>query len=155
MRIALFPGTFDPFTLGHASVVERGLCLFDKVVIAVGINDAKKTLFDPEERLAQIKACYERQPRVEAVVYQGLTVDAAKDCGASVLLRGVRSVMDFEYERQMADVNRKLAGLETVCLLTEPELACLQSSFVRDLWKHGRDVSAFLPSAVWQRINTK
>ena len=145
-RTALFPGSFRPFTRGHSSIVERGLRLFDRVVIALGINIDK----DPEghgaaEAVREIAALYAGEPRVEVISYRGLTVDAARDCGAEFLLRGVRSVKDFEYERDMADVNRKLSGVETVLLYSLPELSAVSSSVVRELERFGADTSEFLP----------
>jgi pantetheine-phosphate adenylyltransferase len=148
MRTALFPGTFDPFTLGHRSIVHRGLALFDRIVIAVGINDAKRSMFTTEERLRQIEACFEDEPRVDICSYEGLTVECARDKNAGVILRGIRSLNDFEYERLLADVNQKISGIETVCLFTEPEYACIQSNVVRDLLLHQQDVRAFVPEAI-------
>jgi pantetheine-phosphate adenylyltransferase len=148
MKTALFPGTFDPFTLGHASVVRRGLVLFDRIVIAIGINDAKQTYYSMEERLRQIRACYQDEPRVVVTTYEGMTVDCAKNYDAIAILRGVRSLTDFEYERLLSDINLKISGIDTVCVFTEPELASIQSNVVRDLLKHNQDVSAFLPHAM-------
>jgi pantetheine-phosphate adenylyltransferase len=148
MKTALFPGTFDPFTLGHASVVRRGLILFDRIVIAIGINDAKQTFYSMEERLRQIRACYQDEPRVFVTTYEGMTVDCAKTNDAIAILRGVRSLTDFEYERLLSDINLKISGIDTVCVFTEPELASIQSNVVRDLLKHNQDVSAFVPQAM-------
>lgn len=148
MKTALFPGTFDPFTLGHASVVRRGLVLFDRIVIAIGVNDAKQTLFTMEERLSQIRACYQGEPRVEVTTYEGMTVECARAFDAVAILRGVRSLTDFEYERLLSDVNLKISGIDTVCVFTEPELASIQSNVVRDLLKHNQDVRAFVPEAM-------
>jgi pantetheine-phosphate adenylyltransferase len=148
METALFPGTFDPFTLGHASIVRRGLALFDRIIIAVGINEAKRNMFTTKERLQQIQACYKDECRVEICSYEGLTVECAREKNAGVILRGIRTLNDFEYERQLADVNQKISGIETVCLFTEPELACIQSNVVRDLLLHQQDVRAFVPEAV-------
>lgn len=144
-RIALFPGSFNPFTRGHASIVERGLALFDRIVIAVGVNPAKSTPETIEERLGSIRRLYVGEARVSVVAYDGLTVDAARSHGASFLLRGVRSVRDFEYERDMADINRRLSGVETVLLYSLPELAAVSSSIVRELDHFGADISEFLP----------
>lgn len=152
MRTALFPGTFDPFTLGHASIVDRGLNLFDSIVVAVGMNAEKKALFTLQERLAFIKACYETDPRVIVKAYEGLTVTIAKEVEACAILRGVRSIADYEYERQLSDINYRLSGIETVCLFTEPNLAFVQSSFVRDLLRHHQDVSPYVPQAICKRI---
>lgn len=140
MRIALFAGSFNPFTIGHADIVERGLAMFDEVVIAIGENQDKPSV-DIDVRVQTIRNIYKDNARVRVEVYHSLTVDYAKQIGACALLRGVRSVADFEYERQMADANRALAGIETVVLFTRPELGYISSSLVRDLIKHGADVS--------------
>jgi pantetheine-phosphate adenylyltransferase len=146
-RIALMPGSFDPFTAGHASLVERGLQLFDTVIIAIGINanklDGEQVA---EQRAEPIRRLYaDRADRVRVVTYRGLTVDLAEAEGAKFLLRGVRSVKDFEYERDMADINRRLSGVETVLLYSLPELSAVSSSVVRELASYGRDVSEFMP----------
>lgn len=148
MKTALFPGTFDPFTLGHASVVRRGLLLFDRIVIAIGVNDAKQTYYSMDERLEQIRACYTEESRVEVTAYEGMTVECAKQYDAIAILRGVRSLTDFEYERLLSDINLKISGIDTVCVFTEPELASIQSNVVRDLLKHHQDVRAFVPEAM-------
>lgn len=140
MRIALFAGSFNPFTIGHADIVERGLAMFDEVVIAIGENQDKPSA-DIDVRVQTIRNIYKDNARVRVEVYHSLTVDYAKQIGACALLRGVRSVADFEYERQMADANRALAGIETVVLFTRPELGYISSSLARDLIKHGVDVS--------------
>ena len=143
MKRALFAGSFNPFTIGHADIVKRGLELFDEVVIAIGDNQDKPSA-DIDERLAAIRSIYKDESRVRVEVYHSLTVDFAREIGASALLRGVRSVADFEYARQMADSNRALAGIETVVLFTKPELSYISSSLVRDLKKHGADVSTLV-----------
>ena len=144
-RIALFPGTFDPFTLGHQSLVKRVLTCADTVVIAIGINEKKQTYYTLEQRVAAIRALYAEEPRVKVITYSGLTVDVAQQEQASFILRGVRSVIDFEYEKAIADVNRQLTGIETLLLFTEPAYAHISSSVVRELLHFGKDVSAFLP----------
>ncbi len=145
-RIALFPGSFDPFTRGHASIVERALQLFDHVVIAIGYNAAKISHDDISRREATIRSVYhDRRERVSVISYSGLTADAARDSGACAIVRGIRSVKDFEYERDMADINRQLSGLETVLLFSLPELAAVSSSLVRELKALGTDISHFLP----------
>ena len=144
-RIALFPGTFDPFTLGHQSLVKRVLTCADAVVIAIGINEKKQTYYTLEQRVAAIRALYAEEPRVKVITYSGLTVDVAQQERASFILRGVRSVIDFEYEKAIADVNRQLTGIETLLLFTEPAYAHISSSVVRELLHFGKDVSAFLP----------
>ena len=144
-RIALFPGTFDPFTLGHQSLVKRVLTCADAVVIAIGINEKKQTYYTLEQRVSAIRALYAEEPRVKVIIYSGLTVDVAQQEQASFILRGVRSVIDFEYEKAIADVNRQLTGIETLLLFTEPAYAHISSSVVRELLHFGKDVSAFLP----------
>ena len=144
-RIALFPGTFDPFTLGHQSLVKRVLTCADAVVIAIGINEKKQTYYTLEQRVSAIRALYAEEPRVKVITYSGLTVDVAQQEQASFILRGVRSVIDFEYEKAIADVNRELTGIETLLLFTEPAYAHISSSVVRELLHFGKEVSAFLP----------
>ncbi len=148
-RVALFAGTFDPFTVGHASIVQRALPLFDRLVIAVGVNAAKTGAAAAAERVEAIRRVYASLPegRVEVMSYdRELTVDLARRIGARWLLRGVRSAKDFEYERDMADINRRLAGLETVLLYALPEHAAISSSVVRELRSYGRDIREFLPT---------
>ncbi|MCR5181129.1 MAG: pantetheine-phosphate adenylyltransferase [Bacteroidaceae bacterium] len=145
MSKVLFPGSFDPFTVGHLSLVERALMLFDQVVIAVGVNEQKPGWIPVGERVRALRAFFASDDRVTVEQYSGLTTDFALSVGAVALLRGVRSHKDFEYELQMADINKRLSGIETVCLFTEPELAAVSSSVVRELAHFGRDISAFLP----------
>lgn len=145
-RVGLFAGSFDPFTIGHASVVERALPLFDRLIIAIGINTEKTTATAAADRRAAIERLYAGDRRVEVVTYSGeLTVDLARRLGADWLLRGVRSVRDFEYERDLADLNRRLSGLETVIIFSLPEHGAVSSSAVRELASYGHDVSPFLP----------
>lgn len=144
-KIALFAGTFDPYTKGHHSLVLRALSIFDKVVVAVGKNMGKNSLFTPDERVAQIEKVYGNEPRVSVAMYDGLTVDYARSVGASALLRGVRSVKDFEYERDLADVNMRIGGVETVILVSAPEFSAVSSSLVRELMAYNKDVKDFLP----------
>lgn len=145
-RIALFAGSFDPFTVGHDSVVRRGLAIFDSIVIAVGVSDSKQGSVAADQRVATIKKLYSAEPRVEVCSYSGLTIDVALSKGACCLLRGVRNSKDFEYELSLADINRQLSGIETLFLPTEPSLSSISSSVVRELQKYGRDTSCFLPS---------
>lgn len=144
-KIAFFAGTFDPFTIGHQSIVERALGLFDRVVIGLGLNPDKPGSESVKDRAADICTIYGDEPRVEVEVYTDLTWQAARRLGCTHLLRGVRTVADFEYERNMADANRNLSGLETVIFYTLPELGFVSSSLVRDLNNHGADTSEFLP----------
>lgn len=145
MKTAIFPGSFDPFTIGHASIVERGLPLFDRIVIGVGINESKRSLYSIEERVRAIRELYADEPRIHVVSYDDLTIDLARREGASFILRGLRSVKDFEYERDIANMNERLAGIETVLLFTEPHYASISSSVVRELIAFGKDVADFLP----------
>jgi pantetheine-phosphate adenylyltransferase len=144
-KIALFPGTFDPFTIGHQSLVDRGLTLVDEIIIAIGINDSKRTYFSLEERLNAIRKLYENDARVRVEAYGILTVDYALQTGAGFILRGIRTVNDFEYEKNMADVNRALTGIETFILFTEPQHTHINSGIVRDLLRYGKDISLFVP----------
>ena len=141
----LFPGSFDPFTRGHADIVKRALGLFDEVIIAVGYNESKKGWLTPEERVRTISKLYADEPRITVESYTGLTVDFAREHGVTAIIRGVRTTADFEYEMQMADVNRQLAGIETILLPASPQLSSISSSVVRELARFGRDVSSLLP----------
>ena len=144
-KIALFPGTFDPFTIGHQSLVSRGLQLVDEIIVAIGINDKKLTYFPLEKRLRAIERLYAGDPRVQVRAYRSLTVDFAAETGAQFILRGIRTVNDFEYEKSIADVNRALAGIETFILFTEPAHTHISSSIVRELLRYGKDISPFVP----------
>ena len=145
LKTALFPGSFAPFTIGHASIVHRALQLFDRVVIGVGYNINKRSLFSPDERVATICRVYADEPRVKVVAYDDLTADLARREQARFVLRGIRSVKDFEYERDLAGTNHRLSGVETVLLFTEPQYADISSTVVRELLSFGKDVSEFLP----------
>lgn len=147
MKVAIFPGSFDPFTVGHASIIERGLPMFDRIVIGVGVNDSKRPLFSPAERVEAIRHIYADEPRIEVVAYNDLTVDLVKREGAQFILRGLRSVKDFEYERDIAAMNHRLSGVETVMLFTEARYSDISSGVVRELIAYGKDVSDFLPKA--------
>lgn len=148
MKRAIFPGTFDPFTIGHYSIVRRGLNFFDEIIIAIGSNQSKKTLFTVEKRLDIIQQAFRDEPRVKIASYNTLTVDFAQSVEAGFILRGLRSVTDFEYERTVADANRKLTGVETVILFTESEYSFISSTVTRDLIAYGKDISSFLPPNV-------
>lgn len=144
---ALFAGSFDPFTKGHQNIVDRALqSVADEVVIAIGINHDKHSTFSCEERLQAIRKLYKDNPNVQVDTYEGLTTDYAQRIGADFLLRGVRSVKDFEFERDIAEVNKRLTGIETVFLFTAPEYACISSSVVRELMSHNTNVNDFLPT---------
>ena len=148
MKRAIFPGTFDPFTIGHYSIVERGLTFFDEIVIGIGLNYTKKTLFSVEKRLDLIQQAFEYEERVKVMSYNSLTVDFALSVQADYVLRGLRSVGDFEYERTIADANRKLTGIETVILFTESKYSYISSTVARELITYGKDITAFLPPNV-------
>ena len=145
MRTAIFPGTFDPFTIGHDALVRRALSLVDNIYIAIGINTGKRTMLSLEERMERITALYKDEPRIHVVSYDGLTTDFAQSIGAKFIVRGVRSAIDFEYERNIADVNRMLTGIDTVLLISEPQYAAISSSMVRELAHFGKDISPYLP----------
>ncbi|MCD7972503.1 MAG: pantetheine-phosphate adenylyltransferase [Candidatus Azobacteroides sp.] len=144
-KTALLPGTFDPFTIGHFSLVERGLSFIDEIIIAIGINESKRSFFPLEERLKMISGLFGDNPRIKVLSYDCLTVDFAKENNAGYILRGIRTVNDFEYEKTIADMNRAIAGIETIILFTEPEYTHISSTVVRELLRYGKDVSSFLP----------
>lgn len=149
MRTAIFPGSFDPFTRGHEAIVEQALSMFDKVVIAIGDNISKKSLLSPCEREALIKDCYRDHGRVEVIRYSTLTGEAALKVGATAIIRGVRNATDFEYERTMAQTNRRIyPELQTIILLTPAELSDVSSSMVRELLAFGVDVEEFIPKGI-------
>ena len=145
MKVAIFPGSFDPFTIGHYDIVRRALPLFDEIVIGVGINAQKQPLFPAEQCVADIRKAFEDEPKVRVQTYDNLTVDLAAEVGATFMLRGVRSTVDFEYEKAFAEANKQLSGIETVLMLTRPEYEHISSSLVRDLYQHGRDITPYLP----------
>lgn len=152
-KICLFPGTFDPVTLGHVDIINRSLNLFDKVVIGIGKNSNKTPLYSAEERLYWIKEIYKDEPKVDALVYEGLTADCCKRVGAKFILRGIRYVNDFEYEKAIADMNRSLdPSIETIFLTCLPKYTSVASTLVRDVIRNGGDVSQFLPEVVLRSI---
>lgn len=148
MKRAIFPGTFDPFTIGHYSVVKRALNFMDEIIIGIGINDSKRTWFPTDKRVEMVKKLYADKPRVRVEAYDNLTVDFAIQHDAGFIIRGIRTVRDFEYEETIADINRKLAGIETILLFTEPELTSVSSTIVRELLHYGKDVTSFLPEGL-------
>lgn len=147
-KIAIFPGTFDPFTIGHESLVYRGLEFVDEVIIAIGINQNKKTFFSLEDRIKMISNLFKDELRVRVMSYDSLTIDFAKKVEARFILRGIRSVNDYEYEKNIADVNRIIAGVETFVLFTKPEHTHISSSIVRELLGYGKSVDEFVPVAL-------
>ena len=148
MKRAIFPGTFDPFTIGHYSIVMRGLNIFDEIIIGIGTNQSKQTLFSVEKRIEMIQQTFLGEPRIKVQAYNSLTIDFAIEVDAKFALRGLRSVGDFEYERTISDTNRILTGLETVILFTESAYAHISSTVARDLISYGKDIAEFLPPGV-------
>jgi pantetheine-phosphate adenylyltransferase len=152
-KICLFPGTFDPVTLGHTDIIDRALPLFDKLVIGIGRNINKVPMFSEQQRLQWVRDMYKGNPKVDAVIYEGLTVECCKQVGANFILRGIRYVNDFEYEKAIADMNRSLENnIETIFLTCLPQYTSVASTLVRDVLKNGGDVSRFLPDEVNETI---
>ena len=147
-RIALFPGTFDPFTIGHESLVRRGLSIMDEIIISIGVNESKKSFFSLDKRIEMIRKLYSDNSQVRVESYDTLTVDFAKKVGANYILRGIRSLNDFEYEKSIADMNRTISQIETFVLFTEPSLTHISSTLVRELMRYGHDVSEFIPKGL-------
>lgn len=153
MNKVIFPGSFDPFTIGHANLVERALRLFDEVIIAVGYNEQKTGWLPVEERVRALREYYTGMPQIHIECYTGLTVDFAQSQGARFILRGVRSVKDYEYELGIADINARLADIETVVLLADPTISGISSSVVRELHHFGRDITPWLPQGLAYRTD--
>lgn len=155
-RICLFPGTFDPITVGHLDIIYRSLDLFDKVYIGIGRNASKVPMFSEEQRMDWIHEIFSNEPRVDSVVYDGLTVDCCKRVNAKFIIRGIRYVNDFEYEKAIADMNRSLDNhIETVFLTCLPQYTSVASTLVRDVIRNGGDASNFLPDAVNKTVANK
>ncbi|MCU4155352.1 pantetheine-phosphate adenylyltransferase [Carboxylicivirga sp. A043] len=152
MKTAIFPGSFDPFTVGHEDVVRRGLSLFDKIIIAVGYNSNKRDFFPLDDRMQWIRDVFVDDERISVEKYEGLTVDFAKEIGCTHILRGIRTAADFEYERAIAQVNKAMSGIDSVFLLTTPEHTPVNSSIIRDIVKHGGNAGQFLPEAIQKNI---
>jgi pantetheine-phosphate adenylyltransferase len=156
MRIALFPGTFDPVTLGHTDIINRALPLFDKLIIGIGRNTNKEPMFTEEQRLKWLREIYKDNSKIEVLAYDGLTVECCKKAGADFILRGIRYVNDFEYEKAIADMNRSIQGhIETIFLTCLPQFTSVASTLVRDVLRNGGDVSQFLPPVVNASITKK
>jgi pantetheine-phosphate adenylyltransferase len=148
-KIAIFPGSFDPFTIGHESIVRRALSMFDKIIIMVGFNANKKSFFSLEKRVKWINQVFQNENKIEVRVHEGLTVDFCKEVGAGYILRGLRTSSDFEYERAIAQVNKKMhPEIETIFLLTLPEHTPVNATIIRDIVFHGGDASMFLPKGI-------
>jgi len=148
MRRALFPGSFDPLTLGHYDIIKRGVTLFDELVIAIGINADKTYMFSLEERVKFIEEAFKDEPKIKVTTYQGMTVDFCKKIEASFILRGLRNPADFEFEKAIAHTNRKLSEIETVFLLTSSGKSYISSSIVRDVIRNGGDYTGLVPETV-------
>jgi pantetheine-phosphate adenylyltransferase len=155
-RIALFPGTFDPITIGHQDIINRSLPLFDQLFIGIGRNSNKEPMFSEDQRLGWIREIYKDNPKVQAVVYEGLTVRACQEVGAKFILRGIRYVNDFEYEKAIADMNRSLDhDIETIFLTCLPQYTSVASTLVRDVLRNGGDALQFLPVEVQRSLGDK
>jgi len=148
MRKAIFPGSFDPFTLGHFDILKRSLPLFDEIVVGIGVNIKKKTMFSVAERISFIEKCFVDEPKITVKSYDGLTIDFCKEIDANFILRGIRNNGDFEFEKAIARTNRKLSKIETVFLLTSAKTSFISSSIVRDLIKNKGDYHLLVPDSV-------
>ena len=152
-RVALFPGTFDPITIGHLDIIQRALPLFDKMVIGIGRNANKAAMFSEEMRLQWVNEIFKNEPNVSAIIYEGLTVECCQKVGANFIIRGIRYVNDFEYEKAIADMNRSLdADIETVFLTCLPQYTSVASTLIRDVIRNGGDATPFLPDVVSKAI---
>jgi pantetheine-phosphate adenylyltransferase len=148
MRKAIFPGSFDPITLGHYDIIKRSIPLFDEIVVAIGINAEKKYMFSLEERTTFLKEAFADEPSISVITYEGLTIDLCKKLDASFILRGLRNPADFEFEKAIAHTNRRLSKIETVFLLTAAKTSFISSSIVRDVIRNGGDFTVLVPDAV-------
>jgi pantetheine-phosphate adenylyltransferase len=148
MKRAIFPGSFDPITLGHVDIIERALPLFDEIIIAIGVNNDKKYLFDLEQRQNFIRETFSNNSKIKVMTYTGLTINYCKEIKADFILRGLRNPADFEFEKAIAQTNRNLSGIETIFLLTSPETSFISSSIVRDVYRNKGDISSLVPQSV-------
>jgi pantetheine-phosphate adenylyltransferase len=151
-RIAIFPGSFDPFTIGHENIVQRAVDLFDEIIIGIGYNTSKRGYFPVDKRMEWVEYLFDQEPKVKVDKYDGLTVDFAKKVGAGYILRGIRTAADFEYERAIAQVNKAMTGIESVFLLTTPEHTPVNSSIVRDIIRHHGDPGKFIPVKIREKM---
>ncbi|MBI9042156.1 pantetheine-phosphate adenylyltransferase [Lutibacter sp.] len=151
MRCAIFPGSFDPITLGHVDIINRALPLFDEIIIAIGINSDKSYMFSLEDRIRFIKENYANEPKITVETYTGLTIDFCKKINVDFILRGLRNPADFEFEKAIAQTNRKLSNIETVFLLTSANTSFISSSIVRDIIRNGGDATGFVPDSVLKK----
>lgn len=148
MKRAVFPGSFDPITIGHYDIIMRGLTLFDEIILAIGVNSEKKYMFTLEERKSFLEKTFKNEPKIKVDTYQGLTVNFCKENNAEFILRGLRNPADFEFEKAIAHTNRKLEKIETVFLLTSSGKSYISSSIVRDVIRHNGDYSSLVPESV-------
>ncbi|RZP15622.1 MAG: pantetheine-phosphate adenylyltransferase [Flavobacteriales bacterium] len=148
MKKAVFPGSFDPITLGHVDLIYRGLEIFDEIVIAIGVNADKKQLFSLEDKIRQIQNTFKEEPRVKVESYKGMTIDFCKSINSKYILRGLRNSSDFNYEQSIAQTNSSLSSIDSVFLITSPQLAFISSTIVRDLIKNGGDYKSLVPESV-------
>jgi len=148
MKRAIFPGSFDPITLGHFDIIERGVTLFDELIIAIGVNASKKYMFSLEQRKKFIEDCFKHEPKIKVVTYEGLTVDFCQENNVEFILRGLRNPADFEFEKAIAHTNRDLAPIETVFLLTAAKTSYIASSIVRDVIRNNGDYTKLVPKSV-------
>jgi pantetheine-phosphate adenylyltransferase len=148
MRKAIFPGSFDPITLGHEDIIRRGITLFDEIVIAIGVNAEKKYMFSLEERKQFLEETFKNEPKVSIITYEGLTIDLCKKINATFILRGLRNPADFEFEKAIAHANRRMSKIETVFLLTAAKTSFISSSIVRDVIRHKGQYELLVPDAV-------
>lgn len=154
-RICLFPGTFDPITKGHTDIIDRALGLFDSLIIGIGINSSKQPMFSVEQRIEWIERIYKNEPKIKVIAYEGLTIDCCKNNNAQFILRGIRYINDFEYEKAIADMNRMLAPeVETVFLTCTPLYSTISSTLVRDVIRNKGNVYQFIPEAIVQDFNS-
>lgn len=147
-RIAVFPGSFDPFTIGHEALVKRTLDLFDEIIVAVGMNSTKKYMFSVEKRTEWIKNVFKNEPRVRVTSFTGLTVEFCKKNNASFIIRGVRTSTDFEFEKAIAQMNRSMSEIETIFIMPLPEHSAINSTIIRDIVRNNGDASSFVPKGV-------
>src|SRR5574343_356481 len=147
-RKAIFPGSFDPITLGHFDIIQRGASLFDEIIVAIGVNSEKKYMFSLEERKRFIEEAFKDEPKVRVITYEGLTIDLCKKENADFILRGLRNPADFEFEKAIAHTNRVMSKIETVFLLTAARTSFISSSIVRDVLRNGGDISQLVPESV-------
>jgi pantetheine-phosphate adenylyltransferase len=151
MRRAIFPGSFDPITLGHVDIINRALPLFDEIIIAIGINAEKKYMFTLEERVQFITQNYVNEPKIKVETYTGLTIDVCEKFNVDFILRGLRNPADFEFEKAIAQTNRKMSTIETVFLLTSAATSFISSSIVRDILRNGGSIEGFVPDSVLKK----